>query len=145
MSLAQWKSRTVVSRHVLTSEPDREEATKEEYSLGDDYAEGEDADEWEGEGNWNEGDEADEDDVKDESSSYLEFLNEEVRRCGCSPDRALLQMLTERQAQKFRPSSGEDEDEELEEESLLETPLDKVEPYTIFRDVLLRKCQTSPL
>lgn len=84
-----------MSRHVLTSEPDREEATKEEYNLGDDYADDEDADEWEGEGNWNEGDEVDEDDVKDESSSYLEFLNEEVRRRGCFPDMTLLQMLTE--------------------------------------------------
>ena len=29
------------------------------------------------------------------------------------------------------------EEDELEEESLLETPLDKVEPYTLFRDALL--------
>ena len=84
-----------MSRLVLTSEPDREEATKEEYNPGEDYADDEDADEWEGEDSWNEGDEVDEDDVKDESSSYLEFLNEEVRRRGCSPDMALRQMLTE--------------------------------------------------
>ena len=31
----------------------------------------------------------------------------------------------------------ESEEDELEEESLLETPLDKVEPYMLFRDALL--------
>jgi len=39
------------------------------------------------------------------------------------------------QAQKFRV----EEDDELGEESLLETPLDKVEPYQLFRDALMSK------
>lgn len=46
-------------------------------------------------------------------------------------------MLTDSiQAQKFG-SFGDDEDEEIDEESLLETPLDKIEPYGLFKHVLL--------
>jgi importin-7 len=40
------------------------------------------------------------------------------------------------QAQKFG-SFAEEEDDELDEESLLETPLDKVEPYGLFKHVLM--------
>jgi hypothetical protein len=43
------------------------------------------------------------------------------------------------QAQKFKNLEDDDSDEELGEESLLETPLDKVEPYMMFRDALLSK------
>lgn len=42
------------------------------------------------------------------------------------------------QAQKFSSLDDEDDDE-LEEESLLETPLDKVEPYGMFKHALFRK------
>ncbi|KAI9820323.1 MAG: hypothetical protein M1827_005945 [Pycnora praestabilis] len=103
---------------------DREEATKEEdFSLGDDYDE-DDEDEWEGDAEWgNEAAEEAEGDAKDESAAYLEFLNEE--------------------AQKFGAVTDDDEDE-LEEESLLETPLDKVEPYGLFKDALLKLQQEQP-
>jgi hypothetical protein len=40
------------------------------------------------------------------------------------------------QAQKFTSVADEDDDE-LEEESLLETPLDKVEPYSMFKHAIL--------
>lgn len=40
------------------------------------------------------------------------------------------------QASKFG-SYGDEDEEELDEESLLETPLDKVEPYSLFKNVLL--------
>lgn len=40
------------------------------------------------------------------------------------------------QAQKFG-SFADDDDDDLDEESLLETPLDKVEPYGLFKNVLL--------
>ncbi|KAF2813681.1 ARM repeat-containing protein [Mytilinidion resinicola] len=95
----------------------REEAKKEEnYDFGNDYDD-EEEEEWTaGEDEWN--NEADEtEDVKDESAAYLEFLNEE--------------------AQKFTAVSDEDDDE-LEEESLLETPLDKVEPYGMFKNALMQ-------
>ena len=38
-----------------------------------------------------------------------------------------------------------DEDDDLEEESLLETPLDKVEPYGYFKDTLLSKSLLAPI
>jgi len=41
------------------------------------------------------------------------------------------------QAQKFGSYGGDDDEDELDEESLLETPLDKVEPYSLFKNVLL--------
>jgi hypothetical protein len=45
------------------------------------------------------------------------------------------------QAQKFGNLEN-DSDDELGEESLLETPLDKVEPYQLFRNALLSKLHT---
>jgi hypothetical protein len=42
-------------------------------------------------------------------------------------------------AQKFQNLDDNDSDDELGEESLLETPLDKIEPYQLFRDALLSK------
>ncbi|MCJ1334965.1 hypothetical protein MMC09_000231, partial [Bachmanniomyces sp. S44760] len=98
----------------------REQATKEnDFQLNEDDEEQEDDPEtWDGEGEseWAaDGDEA-EGDVKDESAAYLEFLNEEAQKFGTVND---------------------DDDDELEEESLLETPLDKVEPYGLFKDTLM--------
>ncbi|KAI9700716.1 MAG: hypothetical protein M1836_002085 [Candelina mexicana] len=102
----------------------RAEVTKEgDFSIGEDDGEEED-DDWEGNVDW--GDEAAEEaeeDVKDESAAYLEFLNEE--------------------AQKFGAVHGE-EDDDLDEESLLATPLDKVEPYGLFKDALMRLQQEQP-
>ena len=43
------------------------------------------------------------------------------------------------QAQKFGEALADDSDEELEEESLLETPLDRIEPYGTFKTALLSK------
>ncbi|KAK8430943.1 armadillo-type protein [Phyllosticta citricarpa] len=118
----------------------REEAKREEdFSFTQDYDEDED-EEWEGEGDWNnEGDEAE--DVKDESTAYLEFLNEEVPSHSMTrPTRA---QLTKMQANKFNIADDEDDDE-LEEESLLETPLDKLEPYGLFKGTLQRLQQEQP-
>ena len=44
--------------------------------------------------------------------------------------------MTLHQAKKFQATEDE---EELEEENLLETPLDKVEPYGLFKGSLLSK------
>ncbi|KAI9729727.1 MAG: hypothetical protein M1834_006678 [Cirrosporium novae-zelandiae] len=97
----------------------REEASKPtEYPLGDDYDDGDDEEqEWGNEAEWTNEDSADAD-VKDEGSAYLEFLTEE--------------------AQKFNPANDEDDDEDLDEESMLESPLDKVEPYGMFRGTLMK-------
>jgi hypothetical protein len=43
------------------------------------------------------------------------------------------------QAKKFGALAGDEEDSELDEDNLLETPLDKFEPYVVFRDALLSK------
>lgn len=101
----------------------REEAQREEdFGLGDDFDDDEEDDEWEGE-DWDheEGEEAV--DVKDESTAYLDFLSQ--------------------QASKFSAVAGDDEeDDELEEESLLETPLDQMEPYGLFKAALQCKFLT---
>jgi hypothetical protein len=102
----------------------REEAQREEdFGLGDDFDDDEEDDEWEGE-DWDheEGEEAV--DVKDESTAYLDFLSQ--------------------QASKFSAVAGDDEeDDELEEESLLETPLDQMEPYGLFKAALQCKFLTA--
>ncbi|KAF1986975.1 ARM repeat-containing protein [Aulographum hederae CBS 113979] len=99
----------------------REEATKEEnFEFSNDLDDDED-DEWEQGAEWdNETEEVE--DVRDESNAYLEFLTEE--------------------ANKY--NSVTEDDDELEEENILETPLDKLEPYGLFKDALLRLQQTQP-
>ena len=47
------------------------------------------------------------------------------------------------QAQKFGALADSDDDDVLDEDSLLETPLDKVEPYGMFRDSLISKTPVS--
>ena len=104
----------------------REEAQREdEFGLSGDYDDDDDEDdeEWEGE-DWAEEEEAETTDVKDESTAYLDFLSQ--------------------QAQKFNAAVGQSEDDdELEEESLLETPLDGMEPYGLFKGTLSGKLISS--
>ena len=114
---------------------DREEATKEDDLVGETFEEEEEEEEeWEADTEWNIDGEDAEGDVKDESSAYLEFLNEEVS----DEDLCRIHQLIFGQAQKFGTGSSEDDDE-LEEEGLLETPLDQVEPYGLFKDTLMSK------
>ncbi|KAI9833693.1 MAG: hypothetical protein M1826_006784 [Phylliscum demangeonii] len=104
----------------------REEVTKEDFTSQDDSPDEEgNVEGWEGEGGWTaEGDEAEED-VRDEHQSYLEFLNEE--------------------SQRFRSlSDAAAEDDDLEEENLIETPLDHLEPYGYFRHALLSLQREQP-
>jgi len=96
----------------------REEAQKEEdFGLGGDYDDDEDEEEaeWEAE-DWEAEEEAETTDVKDESTAYLDFLSQ--------------------QAAKFNTAVGDEDEDELEEESLLETPLDGMEPYQLFKQAL---------
>lgn len=99
----------------------REEALKDDdFALdGSAYDDDDEEDEWAGDDNtWAEEEEQEEEqDAKDESSAYLEFLNEE--------------------AKKFKNLEGDESDDELGEESLLETPLDKIEPYQLFKNALM--------
>lgn len=113
--------------HSLIDYIEREDATKEsDFTLDDEIDEDDEENDWDGEVEWNEDEveEAGDGDVADESAAYLEFLNKE--------------------AQKFSSFADED-DEDLDEESLLETPLDKVEPYGMFKHVFLSKLSVSPL
>lgn len=96
----------------------REEAQKEDdFGLGGDYDDDEEEDEeWEGE-DWDHEETEEAADIKDESTAYLDFLSQ--------------------QASKFNAVVGDDDgDDELEEESLLETPLDQMEPYGLFKTAL---------
>ncbi|KAK0725706.1 armadillo-type protein [Lasiosphaeris hirsuta] len=107
----------------------REEALKDDFHLeNSNYGYDEDEDEeWnDDEANWNAEEEAEEsNDAKDESTAYLEFLNEE--------------------AQKFGNTEPDYSEEELGEDSvLLESPLDKVDPYSVFRVSLLKLQQEQP-
>ena len=111
----------------------REEAVKQDTSgesalnsLG-----GDDDDEWSNEVVW---DDADADDLLEngdtdatedvKSDPYLEFLTQEAKRIGS--------------VNGLHGAATEDDDE-LEEENLLESPLDRIEPYALFRNVLLSK------
>ncbi|KAL2834288.1 armadillo-type protein [Aspergillus cavernicola] len=105
----------------------REDSTKESDFTYEEEEEDDEGNDWDGEIEWTEQDEAGpgpESDVPDESAAYLDFLNKE--------------------AQKFGSFAGDEEDEELDEESLLETPLDKVEPYGLFKQVFLNLQQEQP-
>ncbi|TLD22047.1 hypothetical protein PspLS_08042 [Pyricularia sp. CBS 133598] len=121
---------TVLFRTLPNAEKNRAEAMKDDFTLDPGSYDYEDDDEWdEDDANWNaDGDQEEESsDVKDESTAYIEFLNEE--------------------AQKFSSldQGGFESDDDLGEQSLLlETPLEKVEPYGIFRTVLLRLQQEQP-
>ncbi|KAG0157021.1 Armadillo-like helical [Penicillium digitatum] len=105
----------------------REDATREsDFTLDDEDDEDDEENDWDGDVEWDENEvEAalEEDDVPDESAAYLDFLNQEAQKFG---------------------SYADDDDDDMDEESLLETPLDKVEPYGMFKHVLLSLQQEQP-
>lgn len=126
-----------VATIVANRSTDREEIQKDGLALDDTY-ESESDNEWEGGAAWSaEADDglspfvyqecglnpcvpADEVDIPDESNAYMDFLNSEAQSRGGG-----------------LPNNWADDDDELEEETLLETPLDLIEPYTLFRGALL--------
>ncbi|KAJ6179510.1 hypothetical protein N7519_009971 [Penicillium mononematosum] len=105
----------------------REDATREsDFTLDDEDDEDDEDNDWDGDVEWDENEvEAalEEDDVVDESAAYLDFLNQEAQKFG---------------------SYADDDDDDMDEESLLETPLDKLEPYGMFKHVLLSLQQEQP-
>lgn len=113
--------------------------TKEgDFSLNDDDDDDDEDDDeeqerWGNDSAWtNDGDDGEED-VKDGSAAYLEFLSQEVTVTPKQNDCIVADIPIK--AQKF--STASDDEDELEEESLLETPLDRVEPYGLFKGTLL--------
>ncbi|CCX05231.1 armadillo-type protein [Pyronema domesticum] len=103
----------------------REEMSKESLNFDEEF--GSDSEnEWDGDNNWDkEGEEGDEVDIPDESAAYLDFLNQSSNG-------------------NFNLDDFDDEDESLEEETLLETPLDLIEPYQLFRGAMLNIQATQP-
>jgi len=104
----------------------REEALKDDFTFDPSTYDLDDEDEWgDDDANWaaEEGLEEEHAEGRDESTAYLEFLNEE--------------------AQKFSHAENQyqdDSEEELGEDSvLLESPLDKIEPYQLLRGALMSK------
>lgn len=109
------------------AQKNRDEALKDDGPLSgsfDDYSDEEE--DWAGgEAAWAEEDiDGAAEDGKDENNTYLDFLTEEANKFSNLAD-------------------GDDSDDELGEESLLETPLDKVEPYVMFRDALMSKSRPT--
>jgi len=68
-----------------------------------------------------------EEDVWDEDSAYLEMLAKEGAR---------LREKSEKQAQGEEVEDSDDEEEEVEEELGYISPLDKVNPYSTFKQAL---------
>ncbi|KAL2256227.1 hypothetical protein VTK26DRAFT_1966 [Humicola hyalothermophila] len=107
----------------------REEALKDDFQFDSGtYGYDESDDEWDDEdANWTgaENEEEPTGETKDESTAYLEFLNEE--------------------AQKLKATELEESEDELGEDSvLLESPLDKIDPYLAFRDSFKRLQEEQP-
>jgi hypothetical protein len=97
----------------------REEATRDDFGTNTGFDEEQPEDEWTDQAAWgNEHDEGDED-VTDESNQYLQFLNDET--------------------QKYGTGDEDDYDSPLEEDTVVETPLHKYEPYTMFKNSLMSK------
>ncbi|KAF8539741.1 armadillo-type protein [Trichophaea hybrida] len=104
----------------------REEISKESLNFDDSY-ESDSDNEWDGDASWDkEGEDGgDEQDIPDESAAYMEFLNNAS-------------------ANAIDLAGYDEEDDALEEETLLETPLDLIEPYQLFRGALLGIQQSQP-
>ncbi|OAX84464.1 hypothetical protein ACJ72_01164 [Emergomyces africanus] len=105
----------------------REEATSNvDFSYPEEDDDDDDpTNDWSGEVEWTaqDEDEGPDADLDDESQSYVEFLNQEALKYASMPG---------------------DDDDDLDEESLLESPLDKIEPYSLFKNVLMSLQQEQP-
>lgn len=132
--------------HRLTDpRTDREEALRDDFHFDSTYDYGED-EEWADEDvNWSGEDtsaiEPQEaaSTVKDESAAYLEFLNDEVRH-GSDKMKPVYFADQDQQAAKFSRALGEEDEGDLGEDNFLDSPLDKVEPYQLFKSVMISKC-----
>jgi importin-7 len=124
---------TVLFKTLPSAMKNREEALKDDFTFEAGSYDYEDEDEWaEDDTNWQAEEEPEQEtaDARDESTAYLEFLNEEAAKFS-------------RLESQYK--DGDDSDDELGEDSvLLESPLDKIEPYQLFRTALLSESCHSP-
>ncbi len=119
---------TYLFRTLPAAQKQRQEAVKASDGISDtvsDYGSDEDAEDWADEPTaagqeWGNVDAATlpdtKGDIKDESQAYLDFLSEEAKKFGALAD--------------------DDDDSILDDDSLLESPLDKFEPYGAFKESL---------
>lgn len=119
---------TVLFRTLPSAMKNRDDALKDDYTFDAGSYDYDDEDEWaEEDTNWQVEEKTEEEpqESRDESTAYLEFLNEEAAKFS-------------RLENQYR--DAEDSDDELGEDSvLLESPLDKLEPYQLFRNALISK------
>lgn len=127
---------TYLFRTLPAAMKQREDAVKASDGVSDtlsEYASDDDAEDWADEpategqewGNVNAASVPDtKGDIKDESQAYLDFLSEE--------------------AKKFGALAEDDDDSVLDDDSLLESPLDKFDPYAAFRDSLSKLQAEQP-
>ncbi|KAI0012052.1 importin-beta domain-containing protein, partial [Xylariaceae sp. FL0662B] len=112
----------------------REDALKEDFTFDANNYDYDDEDEWgDDDTNWNteEGPEEEQTEVRDESTAYLEFLNEEAAKFSSIES-------------QYKEQANDSDDDLGEDSVLLESPLDKLEPYQLFRGVLLKMQQENP-
>lgn len=118
---------TVLFRTLPIAMRNREQALKDDFTFDAGSYDYEDDDEWaEDDTNWAVEEAEDTADTKDESTAYLEFLNEEAAKFS-------------RMDNQYNKDVDESEDELGEDSVLLESPLDKIEPYQLFRAALMSK------
>ncbi|KAK6198432.1 hypothetical protein LQW54_010260 [Pestalotiopsis sp. IQ-011] len=124
---------TILFRTLPNAMKNRDDALKDDYTYDAASYDFDDEDEWaEEDTNWQieEKPEEEPQEGRDESTAYLEFLNEEAAKFS-------------RLENQYR--DAEDSDDDLGEDSvLLESPLDKLEPYQLFRLALLKLQQEQP-
>lgn len=123
---------TVLFRTLPIAMRNREQALKDDFTFDAGSYDYEDDDEWaEDDTNWAVEEAEDTADTKDESTAYLEFLNEEAAKFS-------------RMDNQYNKDVDESEDELGEDSVLLESPLDKIEPYQLFRAALMNMQQEQP-
>ncbi|KAF3015810.1 hypothetical protein E8E14_000642 [Neopestalotiopsis sp. 37M] len=124
---------TILFRTLPNAMKNRDDALKDDYTYDAGSYDYDDEDEWaEEDSNWQTEEKPEEEpqEGRDESTAYLEFLNEEAAKFS-------------RLENQYR--DAEDSDDDLGEDSvLLESPLDKLEPYQLFRLALLKLQQDQP-
>ncbi|KAF7520633.1 hypothetical protein G7054_g12705 [Neopestalotiopsis clavispora] len=124
---------TILFRTLPNAMKNRDDALKDDYTYDAGSYDYDDEDEWaEEDTNWQTEEKPEEEpqEGRDESTAYLEFLNEEAAKFS-------------RLENQYR--DAEDSDDDLGEDSvLLESPLDKLEPYQLFRLALLKLQQDQP-
>ncbi|KAL2887313.1 putative importin [Ceratocystis lukuohia] len=116
---------TELFRTLPQAEKNRAEALKDDLNFDSSNYDYGDSEEWaDNDTNWNLDEEAEEvEEVADTTGAYFEYLAEEAR--------------------KYSVEDYDDDDEDLGEESaILESPLDKIEPYQLFA-VTINKLQTE--